>query len=106
MTLVHHSWAYHWGCPSSLAPFHVKSAVQLENFNGIGFTSQNLGIGIDVTTVTLSRSFFTSPRNQKLVLYSACDLFLSDPGVSLTLVVEDAPLVIVTQRVWTSWFFF
>ena len=67
--------------------------MQLENFNGVHFTSRNLGIGIDVTTVTLSRLFFTSPRNQKLVPYSACNLFLSDPGVSLILVVEDAPLL-------------
>ena len=93
MTLAHHSWAYHLGCPSSLAPLRLKSVVQFENFNGVLFTSLNLGIGIDVTTVTQLRMFFTSPRNQKFVPYSAYNLFLSDLGVSWTLVVEDDPLL-------------
>ena len=81
MTLVHHSWAYRCGCPSTLAPGQVKSGVQLENFKGVLFTSLNLGRGINVTTVTWSKLFLTSPRNLKFVPYSAYNLFLSDPGV-------------------------
>ena len=91
MTLVHHSWAYHCGCPSTLAPFQLKPGVQFKNFNGVLFTSLNLGIGIKVTTVTRSRLFFTSSKNQKFVPYSTNNLFLSDPRVSWTLVVEDYP---------------
>ena len=77
----------------SIAPFQLKSVVHFENFNGVLFTSLNLGIRIDVTTVTRLRLFFTSPKNQKFVPHSAYSLLLSDPGVSWTLVVEGDPLL-------------
>ena len=67
----------------SLPPCLHKSLVQLLKIIGLFSISLYLGIGIDVTTVTLSSPFLTSPIYLKFVPYPENNLFMAVPGFNV-----------------------
>ena len=80
MAFAHHLFTSYCGWPSCLAPGSLKSIVQLLNFSGLLWRSENFGMGMDVTTVTLSNPFLTSPMYLKFVPYPGNNLFLVASG--------------------------
>ena len=64
-----------------------KSSLQFLKCIGLVCISLSLGIGMDVTTDTLSKLFLISPTYLKLVLYDANYLLFPVPGLGTFLVV-------------------
>ena len=78
ITLAHQSFTILLKSSEGSSELEQKSSVQFLMFIGLVCVSLNLGIGMEVTTDTLSKPFLISPTYLKLVPYEekfCCSLY-------------------------------
>ena len=92
ITLAHQSFTILLRLSEGSSELEQKSSVLFLKCIGLVCMSLNLGIGMEVTTDTLSKPFLISPTYLKLVLYEANNLLFPVPGFGTILV--------FTQRNW------